>query len=108
MTEFYHNRSVPETLDALAVTWQGLNAEEVRIRTEKYGKNKIPEPAGKSLLAIFISQFLNPLIYILIAAALVSIAIGDFKDAIFIGLIIGLNAVLGAYQEWKAENSAQA
>ena len=107
MAQFYQ-LPVQEVLQQLNATDSGLTHQEVKLRQEQYGLNKIPEPRGKSLFFIFISQFLDPLIYILIAAALISIFIGDFKDAIFIGAIITLNAVLGAYQEWKAEDSARA
>ncbi|WP_207493558.1 cation-translocating P-type ATPase [Aridibaculum aurantiacum] len=106
--DIYHQLSVEEILKKLEVSDKGLTDEEVKQRQQKYGLNKIPEPKGKSLFFIFISQFLNPLIYILIIAAIISIVIGDYVDAIFIACIIGLNAVLGAYQEWRAENSAAA
>jgi magnesium-transporting ATPase (P-type) len=51
-------------------------------------------------------QILNPLIFILIAAAAASVAIGETTDAVFILLVIGLNSALGAYQEYNAEKSA--
>jgi P-type Ca2+ transporter type 2C len=85
---------------------KGLSAEEVETRRERYGTNTLPSAKPPSLLRVFLRQFLSPLIYILIAAAGLSIAIGDVKDSIFIFAVIMLNAVLGTYQEWKALKSA--
>jgi magnesium-transporting ATPase (P-type) len=86
----------------------GLSETEVQKRQNKFGLNLIPEPKGKSLLAIFVGQFLSPLIYVLLAAGVVSFFAIELKDAAFIFAIIVINAVLGTYQEWRAENSASA
>lgn len=104
----HHQLSVEETLGNLETSIDGLSKEEVKRRQEKYGLNMVPQPKTRSLAMVFLRQFLNPLIYMLIAAAIITTAIGDFKDTIFILAIIIFNAVLGAYQEWKAENSARA
>ena len=108
MEPLYHQLEVNETLEKLKATPDGLAGSEVKRRQEEYGLNKLPQPKGKTFLQIFIGQFLNPLIYILIIAAVVSILIGDYKDAIFIFLILMINASLGTHQEWKAESSASA
>jgi len=86
----------------------GLSETEVQKRQNEFGLNVIPEPKGKSVLAIFVGQFLSPLIYVLVAAGVVSLFAGELKDAAFIFAIIIINAVLGTYQEWRAENSAAA
>jgi len=104
----YHQASKDEILSRLATNTNGLGKEEVKIRQSKYGLNMVPQPKSKSLFEIFFRQFLNPLIYVLIAAAIISLATGDLKDAIFIIAIILFNSVLGTYQEWRAENSARA
>ena len=104
----YHQVSVDETLKNLGVNANGLTTEEVTKRQTEFGKNTIPQPKPKSLISIFFHQFLNPLIYVLIAAAIISFATGDLNDAIFIFAIIFINAVMGTYQEWRAENSALA
>ncbi|WP_207632835.1 cation-translocating P-type ATPase [Foetidibacter luteolus] len=108
MDAIYHQLPVEEVIAQLQTSRQGLSGEEVQKRLQQYGKNSIPQPRSKSLAVIFFQQFLNPLIYVLIAAAAISVATGDVKDAIFITAIIVINAVLGTYQEWRAENSAQA
>lgn len=108
MAVIYHQVSVDDTLKDLGVDANGLTTEAVGKRQAEFGKNTMPQPNRKSLIAIFFHQFLNPLIYVLIAAAVISVATGDTKDAAFILAIILINAVLGTYQEWRAENSAQA
>jgi Ca2+-transporting ATPase len=87
---------------------QGLTAVEARARLAKFGPNSLPEPRPPSFLRLFLQQFLSPLIYILVAAAAVSIAIGDAKDALFIAIVLLLNAVIGAVQEYSAGQAAAA
>ncbi|MFN5169897.1 MAG: cation-translocating P-type ATPase [Cyclobacteriaceae bacterium] len=86
----------------------GLSLTEVESRIKSNGYNRIPEPRGKSLAYIFFHQFLSPLIYVLMAAGVVSWVAGEWQDGTFIFFIIILNAVLGTYQEWRAEESAAA
>ncbi|MBC7757575.1 MAG: HAD-IC family P-type ATPase [Phormidesmis sp. FL-bin-119] len=108
MDVIYHQLSPEESINQLKTTKDGLTTEEVSKRQAEHGRNTIPQPKSKTLFRIFLSQFLNPLIYVLIAAAAISIFTGDFRDAIFIMSIIVFNSLLGTYQEWRAENSAQA
>jgi len=74
----------------------------------KYGTNSLPRRHDLSVFEIVIHQFKNPLTYILAAAAFVSISIAEYNDAIFIGIVLFVNAVIGGYQEWKAEQSSLA
>ncbi|HTF18577.1 MAG TPA: HAD-IC family P-type ATPase, partial [Chryseolinea sp.] len=106
--EKYYLLPAPDVVGKLGSATEGLNDAEVKKRQEQYGKNHIPQPKSKTLFRIFLSQFLNPLIYVLIAAAVVSLFTGDSGDAIFITAIITINAILGTYQESRAENSAKA
>jgi magnesium-transporting ATPase (P-type) len=95
-----------EIFSELKTSEKGLNQEEVKKRIEFYGENKLPEGKKITFLQIILHQLLNPLIFILVAAALASLAIGEGKDAIFIFLVIFINSALGAYQEFNAEKSA--
>lgn len=106
--EKYYLLPGPDVVSKLRSSLEGLPEGEVKKRQEQYGKNNIPQPKSKTLLRIFLSQFLNPLIYVLIGAAIVSLFTGDSGDAIFITAIITINAILGTYQESRAENSAKA
>lgn len=84
----------------------GLTREEARNRLAQFGPNILPARKPPGALAIIVHQFKSPLIYILLAAGLISVFIGDIKDAGFIFLVVGINAVIGFAQEWKAEQSA--
>jgi P-type Ca2+ transporter type 2C len=87
---------------------KGLTEEEVFSRLDQYGKNSLPRRRVPSIFEIILHQFKNPLTYILAAAAVASILIAEYSDAIFIMVVLLVNAVIGTYQEWKAEQSSQA
>lgn len=106
--EAWHAREPESIFTALKTSPQGLTAAEVQSRQEEYGLNLLPERGATPLWLIVVRQFASPLIYILVAAAVVSMAVGDFKDAGFIAAVLLLNAVIGAYQEAQAENSSNA
>lgn len=84
----------------------GLTNAEVQRLREHWGPNRLPEAEVPSAIRLFLWQFMHPLIYILLAAALASVLIGEEVDALFIMIVVLFNATLGAYQEWKAERSA--
>ncbi len=106
----FHALTVEETRTRLKVAPddQGLSPSDVAARLSEHGPNTLPAPEPVTLGAIVLHQFLSPLIYILFAAAIVAVVLGDFVDAGFIVLIVSINAALGAYQEWRAERSAAA
>ena len=81
---------------------------EVRKRQVAFGPNRLPAKPPPSVFTIFLHQFLSPLIYILLVAAVISLLIGEHTDATFIFAILFLNAALGGFQEWKAEQSVAA
>jgi len=86
----------------------GLTSDEAAARLEQYGRNELPTKPPQTLFEIFLHQFLNPLIYILLVAAGIAILLGDYTDAIFIGAVLLINAVIGTIQEYGAEQSALA
>ena len=100
-------------------TETGLTEAQIKIRLEKYGKNELIKEKGKTAWQIFISQFKDFLIYLLIFAIIISIAIGiyestkseawpsEYTDAIVIAAILIVNAILGFYQEYQAEKSLE-
>lgn len=104
----WHSFDTKEIFDELKTSKDGLSSEEVKERLGVYGENKLPEGKKITLFQIILHQLLNPLIFILVAAAIASIAIGEGEDAIFIFLVILINSALGAYQEYNAEKSAAA
>ena len=103
-----HSLPTSEVCAALAVDLQGLNPQEVQQRQQHFGLNQLPFVSPVGLLQIFLHQFLNPLIYILLMAAAVSLVIGEFSDAFFIAIVLILNAVIGSVQEYSAQQTATA
>ena len=81
----------------------GLSDAQAAVRQQTYGKNKMAEGKRKSLLRMFLEQFKDFLILVLVAAAVISGFLGEISDAILILIIVILNAVIGMVQENKAE-----
>lgn len=80
----------------------GLDDGEVRQRLEDFGPNELDASLGPGAWRILLSQFRNPLIYVLLAAASITIVIGHAVDAIVILGVVIVNAVVGYVQEWRA------
>jgi Ca2+-transporting ATPase len=87
---------------------KGISQDEAKERLEKYGPNELKEEAKKSFLSKLLDQFKDVLVLILIGAAIVSAFVGETVDAIVIIAIVIVNALLGLYQEGKAEKSLEA
>lgn len=97
-----------EVLQKLHSSLNGLSDNEALQRLSKYGRNELQSKKKKTAVQIFISQFMDFMIFILISAAVLSVFMSDYKDAIIIGVIVFLNAVIGFYQEYKAEQALEA
>ena len=104
----WYSLDFTEVSKQLDASEHGLSDAEAAARLTEYGPNKLPQKPPTPLWAIVVRQFRSPLIYVLALAAIVSMAIGDVKDAAFIAGVLVLNAAIGAYQEWKAEQSSHA
>ncbi|MDP3169538.1 MAG: HAD-IC family P-type ATPase, partial [Polaromonas sp.] len=83
----------------------GLSAAEVEKRRASEGSNALPEPPRRSMLAVFARQFKSPLIYILFAAAVLAVVMAHYGDAVVILAVVLVNAVVGTFQEGRAERS---
>jgi magnesium-transporting ATPase (P-type) len=86
----------------------GLSQDEVDERIERYGRNTLEEAQGRSAVGLFVDQFRSPLIYILVVAAIATVALGELIDTAVIAFVLLLNAIIGFAQERKAEESVQA
>ncbi|WP_330587910.1 cation-transporting P-type ATPase [Anaerocolumna sedimenticola] len=86
----------------------GLTSEEARMRLDKYGMNKLEGKPTKSLIFLFLAQLKDMLIYVLLGAAVITLFIGEYVDAVIIILVVILNAVIGVVQEAKAEKAVEA
>jgi magnesium-transporting ATPase (P-type) len=104
----WHALTSAEACSALDVTEEGLGEAEAVARLQRYGHNAIPHRAPPAWWQIFVAQFRNPIIYILGLAAIGSVVIGHASDAGFIGVVVLINALIGGYQEHRAERSARA
>ena len=82
---------------------RGLSSGEARARLQRYGENRLAEKPPRSRWLAFADQFRSVLIIVLIAAAVLAGAIGDVKDAAVILVVVLLNALLGFWQEYRAE-----
>ena len=103
-----HAMNAERVVSELSATATGLTIAEVSKRQQQYGANSLPRKEPASLFEVFLNQFKSPLIYVLVAAALVSLVIREFSDAIFISAVLLLNAVIGTVQEFSAQRSADA
>ncbi len=104
--EKWHSLEAEAVYKELQSRPEGLEYEEAADRLRFYGPNTLPLKESPGIWTILLHQVLNPLIFILLAAAVACVAIGEVTDAIFILVVIALNSGLGAYQEYQAERSA--
>jgi Ca2+-transporting ATPase len=99
---------VEEVLASLDSSPNGLHHAEAAARLQHYGRNALPAAKPPGIVIVFLHQFTSPLIYMLLAAALVSLAIREWSDAGFICAVLLLNAVIGTAQEYSAQRAATA
>ncbi|HMO87209.1 MAG TPA: HAD-IC family P-type ATPase, partial [Lacipirellulaceae bacterium] len=106
--DHWHAKPIADVFQAIGGSDAGLTSDQARERLAKHGPNRLPQQPPPTWWQILLRQFQSPLIYILLAAAVVALAVGDFKDAGFIGAVLAINALIGGYQEWRAEQSSRA
>jgi len=86
----------------------GISRAEVASRLIRFGPNSLPEQSRRSMLAVFLSQFKSPLIYLLLAVGAIAFLAGEVSDALVILAVVLLNSGIGAFQEGRAERSLEA
>ncbi len=104
----WHCLSIGEALKQLGSSPAGLTSAEARLRLAQHGPNELVEKKKKTLFLMFLGQFTDFMILVLIAAAVISGIIGEASDTIAIIVILVLNAVLGFTQEFRAEKAMAA
>ena len=111
-SEFYpdtpYSCSSTELLSALSSSGHGLSCEESAARIDQCGPNALPRAEPPSVFLVFLHQFTSPLIYVLVAAAIISLLIREYSDAGFIAAVLVLNAIIGTVQEYSAQQAAEA
>ena len=105
--ENWYQKSAKEALAHFDVTTDGLSSEKAKELLKQNGENKLAEGKKKTVLQVFLSQFADLLVIILIIAALISMFSGNIESTIVIFAVIILNAVLGTVQHVKAEKSLE-
>ena len=123
MSQEWHALKTDELMDTLRTSRRGLSGEEARRRLEEYGPNELAERGKVSALRIFLVQFKDIFVIMLLAAIVFSVIVGyyesqttpgphglieDYADAIAIGAIVVLNAVVGFIQEYRSERAMEA
>ena len=110
----WHSKKLSKVYSELGSGEEGLSSEQAKEKLEEQGENKIDQGESISPLSIFISQFQDNLIYLLIFAAFLSLGIGLFPgeeakvgEAAIIFLILSANGIFGFIQDYKAEKSIQ-
>lgn len=101
----YELMSVEEVLNDLKTGRDGLSQEQIAHNKEQFGENKLPEEKPVSPILVFLGQFKDFLVIILVVAALISVAMGKLESTMVIIAVLILNAVLGTVQHIKAEQS---
>ncbi|WP_195986855.1 cation-translocating P-type ATPase [Clostridium sp. D53t1_180928_C8] len=103
--EKYFCKTVEDTLKGFNVSKEGLSNEQAKENLDSYGFNELNQKKKKSILQVFFSQFKDLLIFILIAAGIISMLSNNVESTIVIFTVIILNAILGTVQHFKAEQS---
>ena len=106
MKEIYQ-QTVEEVFERVKGSISGLTSDQVKSSREKCGRNELAEGKKKSILQIFLEQYKDFLVLILIASAIISGILGDVESAAVIVIVITINAILGTVQTVKVEQSLQ-
>ena len=105
----WHTMQTAEVIKGIDTTVNaGLSLSEAENRLKKYGYNQLEEKEGVSPFMLFLGQFNNFIVWVLIAAAIVSGVLGEWIDALAIIAIVIINAIIGFIQEYRAEKSLEA
>ncbi len=104
----FHDASVEKALSLLATSRSGLSESEVSVRLSKYGYNELPKEKKTRPIALFLGQFRNFLIILLVFATLISLFLKEYIEAAAMLSIIFLSAILGFVQEFRASRAIEA
>jgi Ca2+-transporting ATPase len=108
MADAWHSKETEQVLNELKVDQQGLSSEEVKHRLDEFGYNELKEKKRVTPLQIFLNQFKDVFVIMLLVATIISFLIGETVDAITIAVIVILNSVVGFVQEYRSEKAMEA
>jgi Ca2+-transporting ATPase len=103
----WHTRDAADVVKALKTTKDGLSPTEAEKRLLEYGYNELKKRKKRGILSIFIDQFKDLLILVLLAATIISFFLGETMDGYIILVIVVVNAIMGLAQEYKAEKAIE-
>lgn len=104
----FHALTLEEVQSYLDTSVAGLTTREAKLRLQSFGPNRIEKRKPVSVWNILLHQFASPFIYLLIAAALAAMILGDYTDAGVIAFVLIINATIGFIQEYNAERAVEA
>ena len=107
MPKHSYNLTVEEVQEKFGVDSKGLNEKQVKVNREEFGYNELPQEKPFSLWIIFFNQFRSTLIYILLIAAAISFILDDIVNMWVILAAVGLNVVVGFFQEYRAQRALE-
>jgi len=107
VSEDPHELPAERVVDRFESRHDGLTDDEVRRRLEEHGENDVVRSGGRSPIDIFVAQFDSVLIWVLLAAAVLSVWAGHTVDAVLIAIIVVANGIFGFVQDYRAEQSLE-
>jgi len=107
MEEKWYILKIEDVLSKFDSSEEGLPEKEAEKRLEKYGKNELPKKKKDSVFKIFFRQMLDPIVILLIITIIFSLIINEVVDALAILFIVLVDLIIGTFQEWKAEKTAE-
>ncbi|MFP4512229.1 MAG: cation-translocating P-type ATPase [Acidimicrobiales bacterium] len=103
----WYRASPDETLARLETQTEGLTDEEAERRRADHGPNRIQEQETTSAWWVLVDQFLDPLVYVLLGALVVTLAVQTYADAIVVGIVLVINTTIGFVQEYRAQTAVE-
>lgn len=104
----YYAMTIEEVFHRVQTSKEGLYSKEVKKRQQKYGKNELPKSEDFSVWDVVLQELLDPIVLLLLISVLASLLIGEIVDAVVIILIVGIDIIIGTYEETKANNTMSA
>jgi Ca2+-transporting ATPase len=108
MSTHWHFLTAEKVFLTVDSSESGLSEVEVKKRLKVYGPNSLPSEKPRSVFSLFISQFESPLIYILLISSVIVLFMGEIVDSLIIMFVLLFNAVIGVFQEGRAQNTLMA
>ena len=106
--KYYYSMTIDELKTKLKTSKNGLSNNDAKRRINKHGLNELPKKKKDSILKIFLSELLDPIILLLLVAIVASLIVGEYIDALAITLIILVDLIIGVIEEKKASSTAEA